>query len=93
MSPESFWSCCLHSLTSPVSDKRSCGELGQQIYAFELGILYAYWREKSGSLLAPIVGQRGRRGGVRFDVFDEMGLAMTGERGPADGELASNSAN
>jgi membrane protease YdiL (CAAX protease family) len=30
--------------------------LGQQIYAFALGILYAYWREKSGSLLAPIVG-------------------------------------
>jgi uncharacterized protein len=29
--------------------------LGQQIYAFALGILYAYWREKSGSLLAPIV--------------------------------------
>lgn len=30
--------------------------LGQQLYAFALGILYAYWREKSGSLLAPIVG-------------------------------------
>jgi hypothetical protein len=30
--------------------------LGQQIYAFGLGILYAYWREKSGSLLAPVVG-------------------------------------
>ena len=30
--------------------------LGQQIYAFTLGILYAYWREKSGSLLAPIIG-------------------------------------
>jgi uncharacterized protein len=30
--------------------------LGQQIYAFALGILYAYWREKSGSVLAPIVG-------------------------------------
>jgi uncharacterized protein len=29
---------------------------GQQIYAFTLGILYAYWREKSGSLLAPIIG-------------------------------------
>ena len=24
--------------------------LGQQIYAFALGILYAYWREKSESL-------------------------------------------
>jgi hypothetical protein len=30
--------------------------LCQQIYAFALGIFYAYWREKSGSLLAPIVG-------------------------------------
>ena len=29
---------------------------GQQTYAFALGILYAYWREKSGSLLAPIIG-------------------------------------
>lgn len=29
---------------------------GQQIYAFALGIFYAYWREKSGSLLAPIIG-------------------------------------
>jgi membrane protease YdiL (CAAX protease family) len=29
--------------------------LGQQIYAFALGILYAYWREKSGSLLAPVL--------------------------------------
>jgi membrane protease YdiL (CAAX protease family) len=30
--------------------------LGQQIYAFALGILYAYWLEKSGSVVAPIVG-------------------------------------
>jgi uncharacterized protein len=30
--------------------------LGQQLYAFALGVLYAYWREKSGSLLAPIIG-------------------------------------
>ena len=29
---------------------------GQQIYGFALGILYAYWREHSGSLLAPIIG-------------------------------------
>jgi uncharacterized protein len=29
---------------------------GQQIYGFALGILYAYWREQSGSLLAPIIG-------------------------------------
>jgi hypothetical protein len=29
--------------------------LGQQAYAFALGVLYAYWLEKSGSILAPIV--------------------------------------
>jgi hypothetical protein len=30
--------------------------LGQQIYAFMLGVLYAYWLEKSQSVVAPIVG-------------------------------------
>jgi len=30
--------------------------LGQQIYAFALGVLYAYWLEKSGSIVAPIIG-------------------------------------
>ena len=30
--------------------------LGQQIYAFMLGVLYAYWLEKSRSVVAPIVG-------------------------------------
>jgi membrane protease YdiL (CAAX protease family) len=29
--------------------------LGQQLYAFALGVLYAWMRERSGSLLAPIV--------------------------------------
>jgi hypothetical protein len=29
---------------------------GQTVYAFALGVLYAYWLEKSGSVLAPIVG-------------------------------------
>jgi hypothetical protein len=29
--------------------------LGQQVYAFALGVLYAWMRERSGSLLAPIV--------------------------------------
>ncbi len=29
---------------------------GQQAYAFALAILYAYWYEKSGSVLAPILG-------------------------------------
>jgi uncharacterized protein len=30
--------------------------LGQQIYAFALGVLYAYWLEKSQSVIAPIIG-------------------------------------
>lgn len=30
--------------------------LGQQLYAFALGILYAYWLEKSNSVVAPIIG-------------------------------------
>lgn len=30
--------------------------LGQQFYAFVLGVLYAYWLEKSGSILASMVG-------------------------------------
>jgi membrane protease YdiL (CAAX protease family) len=30
--------------------------LGQQIYAFALGVLYAYWLEKSKSVAAPIIG-------------------------------------
>jgi hypothetical protein len=30
--------------------------LGQMIYAFALGVFYAYWLEKSKSVLAPILG-------------------------------------
>jgi CAAX protease family protein len=30
--------------------------LGQQVYAFALGVLYAYWLEKSRSILAPMIG-------------------------------------
>jgi uncharacterized protein len=30
--------------------------LGQQFYAFALGVLYAYWLEKSRSVLAPCIG-------------------------------------
>jgi uncharacterized protein len=30
--------------------------LGQQIYAFALGVLYAYWLEKSGSVVAASIG-------------------------------------
>lgn len=30
--------------------------LGQQVYAFALGVLYAYWLEKSRSIVAPMIG-------------------------------------
>ena len=30
--------------------------LGQQVYAFALGVLYAYWLEKSRSIVAPAIG-------------------------------------
>ena len=30
--------------------------LGQQIYAFGLGVAYAYWLEKSRSVVAPSIG-------------------------------------
>lgn len=30
--------------------------LGQQIYAFALGVLYTYWLEKSKSIVAPVIG-------------------------------------
>ena len=36
--------------------------VGQQLYAFALGILYAYWREKSGSLAASMVGHNASDG-------------------------------
>jgi hypothetical protein len=34
----------------------SWAAFGQQLYAFALGVLYAYWFEKSRSVVAPIVG-------------------------------------
>ena len=34
----------------------SFAAIGQQVYAFALGVLYAYWFEKSRSVVAPIVG-------------------------------------
>lgn len=37
--------------TGPLSDA-----IYQQFYAFALGVLYAYWFEKSGSVVAPIIG-------------------------------------
>jgi uncharacterized protein len=34
----------------------SWATFGQQIYAFALGVLYAYWFERSRSIVAPIIG-------------------------------------
>jgi len=34
----------------------SWAAFGQQLYAFALGVLYAYWLEKSRSVVAPIIG-------------------------------------
>lgn len=43
--------------------------VGQQIYAFALGVLYAYWLEKSGSILAPIIGHNIGDVGEQLIVF------------------------
>jgi membrane protease YdiL (CAAX protease family) len=48
--------------------------LGQQIYAFALGVLYAYWPEKSGSILAPIIGHNVSDGVEQALVFLWVGL-------------------
>lgn len=42
--------------------------LGQQIYAFVLGVLYAYWLEKSKSVVAPIIGHN-VSDGVEFAIM------------------------
>jgi membrane protease YdiL (CAAX protease family) len=49
--------------------------LGQQAYALALGILYAYWLEKSGSILAPIVGHNASDGVEYILLFAWVGLA------------------
>jgi uncharacterized protein len=41
--------------------------MAQQFYAIALGILYAYWREKSGSLVASIIGHN-VSDGVEFSI-------------------------
>jgi uncharacterized protein len=46
--------------------------LAQQIYAVALGILYAYWREKSGSLTAAIIGHN-IGDGVEFAIVFFLG--------------------
>ena len=48
------------------------------MYGFALGILYAYCREKSGSLLAPITGCNVSDGlECVFDASHDIGLALT----------------
>jgi hypothetical protein len=49
--------------------------LGQQIYAFLLGVLYAYWLEKSQSIVAPIIGHNGGDGVEYAIVFAWVALA------------------
>jgi len=54
--------------------------LGRQVYGFVLGVLYAYWREKSGSLLAPIIGHN-LSDGVEYALMFLMTLLWP-DRGP-----------
>jgi hypothetical protein len=49
--------------------------LGQQIYAFLLGVLYAYWLEKSKSVVAPIIGHNVSDGVEYAILFAWVGLA------------------
>jgi hypothetical protein len=49
--------------------------LGQQLYAFALGVLYAYWLEKSGSVLAPAVGHNVSDGTSYCLMFLWVGLS------------------
>jgi hypothetical protein len=49
--------------------------LGQQIYAFLLGVLYAYWLEKSQSIVAPIIGHNVGDGVEYAIVFAWVALA------------------
>ena len=49
--------------------------LGQQIYAVALGILYAYWLEKSKSIVAPILGHNASDVTEYAILFAWVGLA------------------
>jgi uncharacterized protein len=48
--------------------------LGQQCYAFALGVLYAYWLEKSKSVVAPIVGHNVSDGVEYIILFAWLGV-------------------
>jgi membrane protease YdiL (CAAX protease family) len=50
--------------------------LGQQIYAFIVGVLYAYWREKSKSIVAPIIGHN-VSDGVEYAIEAPEGALLT----------------
>jgi len=52
--------------------------LGQQIYAFALGVLYAYWLEKSRSIVASIVGHNVSDGVEYLIVFTWVGVWSSG---------------
>ena len=49
--------------------------LGQQVYAFALGVLYAYWLEKSKSVIAPIIGHNVSDGVEYLILFAWLGLS------------------
>lgn len=49
--------------------------IGQQFYAFALGVLYAYWLEKSGSVLAPGIGHNVSDGLEYVLLFAWIGLS------------------
>jgi hypothetical protein len=49
--------------------------LAQQVYAFALGVLYAYWLEKSGSIIAPIIGHNVSDGLAYVILFAWVGLS------------------
>jgi uncharacterized protein len=49
--------------------------LGQQAYAFALGVFYAYWLEKSRSIVAPIVGHNVSDGVEYLILFAWLGAS------------------
>jgi hypothetical protein len=49
--------------------------LGQQLYAFVMGVFYAYWLEKSRSVVAPIIGHNISDGVEYVLLFIWVGLA------------------
>jgi membrane protease YdiL (CAAX protease family) len=51
--------------------------LGQQLYALALGVLYAYWLEKSRSVVASIVGHNVSDGVEYLILFMWLGVFQT----------------